>query len=240
MNSIHFAIVLALASTTTIAAKAPNDANDVFVQGRSMIVASHNQATTAHGAQAVNEAAAAAVIDALETRFDGQSVQFRLDEVRSERESLRDLVLHGRGEIRFEADGTWLPITFDALYDTDTQAVQSPSITLGAQFTPRNDKTLPLDGLKARVDKALATEFAGQQVNFDLQNAQADQATATTIATKFAGDNVDLVLAIATPAATRAASCPDAIVMSEPAVCTSCITAGTPEPLPATSSRSRS
>ena len=171
MNSIHFAIVLALASTTTIAAKAPNDANDVFVQGRSMIVASHNQATTAHGAQAVNDAAAAAVIDALETRFDGQSVQFRLDEVRSERESLRDLVLHGRGEIRFEADGTWLPITFDALYDTDTQAVQSPSITLGAQYAPRNDKTLPLGGLKARVDKALATEFASQQVSFDLQQA---------------------------------------------------------------------
>ena len=41
----------------------------------------------------------------------------------------------------------------------------------------------------------------GETVNFDLQNAQADQATATTIATKFAGDNVDLVLAIATPAA---------------------------------------
>lgn len=41
----------------------------------------------------------------------------------------------------------------------------------------------------------------GETVNFDLQNAQADQATATTIATKFLGDNVDLVLAIATPAA---------------------------------------
>ena len=41
----------------------------------------------------------------------------------------------------------------------------------------------------------------GENVTFDVQNAQGDQSTATSIANKFASDGVDLVLAIATPAA---------------------------------------
>ncbi|MFS8630818.1 MAG: BMP family ABC transporter substrate-binding protein, partial [Bacillales bacterium] len=39
----------------------------------------------------------------------------------------------------------------------------------------------------------------GDNVTFDVQNAQGDQSTATSIANKFASDGVDLVLAIATP-----------------------------------------
>lgn len=46
---------------------------------------------------------------------------------------------------------------------------------------------------------------AGLQAEFDEQNAQGDQATATSIATKFATDGKDLVLAIATPTAQAAA-----------------------------------
>lgn len=41
----------------------------------------------------------------------------------------------------------------------------------------------------------------GENVTFDYQNAQGEQATATSIANKFASDKVDLILAIATPAA---------------------------------------
>ena len=46
-----------------------------------------------------------------------------------------------------------------------------------------------------------ALEAAGLSVTYDEQNAQGDQATATSIATKFASADLDLVLAIATPAA---------------------------------------
>ncbi len=42
-------------------------------------------------------------------------------------------------------------------------------------------------------------------VTFDVQNASGDAANAATIATKFVNDNVDLILAIATPAAQAAA-----------------------------------
>lgn len=45
----------------------------------------------------------------------------------------------------------------------------------------------------------------GEQINLDLQNAQADQATLTAIATQFGQDGKDLVLAIATPSGQSAA-----------------------------------
>lgn len=41
----------------------------------------------------------------------------------------------------------------------------------------------------------------GETVTFDEQNANGEQATAVTIASKFAGEGLDLVLAVATPAA---------------------------------------
>ncbi|MBL3699621.1 ABC transporter substrate-binding protein [Leucobacter luti] len=45
----------------------------------------------------------------------------------------------------------------------------------------------------------------GETVEFDVQNANGEQATAVTIAQTFATSNVDLVLAVATPAAQAAA-----------------------------------
>ncbi len=168
MKHIQLAILIALAGSAAVAAQAPQD---MLVQGRSVDTSAHGQTTTAEAAQAINDATAAAIIGALQSRFDGQNVQFRLGDVLSERASLRDIALHGRGEIRFDASDAWLPISFDALYDTDTQSVQSPSITLGAQHVARTGKNLPLDGLQRRVGEALSTEFSSQQVSFDLQQA---------------------------------------------------------------------
>lgn len=45
----------------------------------------------------------------------------------------------------------------------------------------------------------------GEQVTYDFQSAQGDMNTATSIAQKFTGDKVDLILAIATPTAQAAA-----------------------------------
>lgn len=44
------------------------------------------------------------------------------------------------------------------------------------------------------------TEKLGKNVEFDLQNAAGDSATCATIATQFVNDNVDLIMANATPA----------------------------------------
>ena len=48
-------------------------------------------------------------------------------------------------------------------------------------------------------------------VVYDMQNAQGDMANATTIAQKFVGDNVDLILSIATPTSQAAAKATDTI-----------------------------
>ena len=60
-----------------------------------------------------------------------------------------------------------------------------------------------LDAAREGFKQALAD--AGLDVSYDEQNAQGDQATATSIATTFAGDDLDLVLAIATPTAQASA-----------------------------------
>lgn len=56
-----------------------------------------------------------------------------------------------------------------------------------------------LDNATAGFKRAL--EEAGLQVEYDEQNAQADQNNVQTIATNFVGDNVDLIFANATPSA---------------------------------------
>lgn len=56
-----------------------------------------------------------------------------------------------------------------------------------------------LDAAREGFKQAFAD--AGLDVTYDEQNAQGDQATATSIATTFAGDDLDLILAIATPTA---------------------------------------
>lgn len=56
-----------------------------------------------------------------------------------------------------------------------------------------------LDAAREGFKQALAD--ADLEVSYDEQNAQGDQSTATSIANTFAGDDLDLVLAIATPTA---------------------------------------
>ncbi len=60
-----------------------------------------------------------------------------------------------------------------------------------------------LDAARDGFKKALAD--AGVKATYDEQNAQGDQATATSIASKFNSGGVDLVLAIATPTAQASA-----------------------------------
>ncbi len=57
-----------------------------------------------------------------------------------------------------------------------------------------------LDAARRGFQDALTAE-GWENVTYDIQNAQGDMATATTIGRKFVGDRVDLILAIATPTA---------------------------------------
>lgn len=77
---------------------------------------------------------------------------------------------------------------------TDTAAPQSFKIGIN-QLVQHEALDAAAKGFKD------ALKEAGLDVTYDEQNANGEQGTAVTIAQKFAQDNLDLVLAIATPAA---------------------------------------
>ncbi|MEF9979508.1 MAG: hypothetical protein RR834_13555, partial [Thermomonas sp.] len=150
----------------------------ILVEGHSNDPMAAENTVDARILASMDDATAAALIGALETRFAGRDVALRMGEVSSERASLRDIALRGNAQIRFGEDAAWLPISFEALYDTDTQAVLSPSITLegtgvaGAKPALAKPALVPLPGLQAQVTEAMANEFASQRVDVSLQHAR--------------------------------------------------------------------
>ena len=174
INRTAIAAMLALVLVGAVAAQAstPAGVQPTLVEGHS-----HDRAAAANGIDSrilasMDAATAAALIGALETRFEGREIALRMGEVQGERASLRDIALHGTGQIRLGADAAWLPIRFEALYDTDTQAVLSPSIVLEGKGVAATSPTLPLPGLQAQVNAAMGDEFASQQVDVSLQQAR--------------------------------------------------------------------
>lgn len=173
MHRAGLAIILGIATLSGIAADR-NGSLPVLVEGKALPQAVPVALPTdVKAQQAIDAATAAALIGALQTRFEGQPVELKLGDVISERVSLRDLALNGEASIRFNGAQTWLPIRFQALYDTTAQTVESPNIILGAslaQAKPAAD--LPLTKLQAQVDAAMGSEFLSQDVEFRLGQAR--------------------------------------------------------------------
>ena len=173
LNRIAIAVALGLVMAGAVVAQAgtPTAPNPVVVEGHSNDPEAAVNVIDSRILASIDDATAAALIGALETRFAGRQVALRMGAVESERASLRDIALKGSGQIRLGQDAAWMPIRFEALYDTDTQAVLSPAIVLegtGVATAPK----LPLPGLQAQVVAAMGDEFASQQVDVSLQKAQ--------------------------------------------------------------------
>jgi hypothetical protein len=170
INRTAIAVTLAMVLAGAVAAQA---GTPMTVEGHSHDRAAAGNALDARILTAMDDATAAALIGALETRFADRDVALRMGDVSSERASLRDIALHGNAQIRLGQDAAWLPISFEALYDTDAQVVLSPSITLeGSSVADPRPAALPLPGLQARVTEAMSSEFASQQVDVSLQQAR--------------------------------------------------------------------
>lgn len=164
------AAMLAMVMVGAVAAQA---GTPMLVQGHSNDAVAAGNAIDARILTSMDAATAAALIGALETRFAGRQVELKMGEVASERASLRDIALEGDAQIRIGRDAAWLPIRFEALYDTDTQTVLSPSIVLeGAGNATATAAALPLPRLRAQVVEAMADEFASQHVDVTLRKAQ--------------------------------------------------------------------
>lgn len=170
-TAIAAALALVMAAAVVAQAGTPTTPNAVVVEGHSNDRAAAGNVIDSRIRASIDDATAAALIGALETRFAGREVALRMGDVESERASLRDIALKGTAQIRLGQDAAWMPIRFEALYDTDTRAVLSPAIVLegaGVAAAPR----LPLPGLQAQVSQAMSNEFASQQVDVSLQKAR--------------------------------------------------------------------
>jgi hypothetical protein len=171
----HAALALALLLGSSLGANAlatqdkPADktVDKTFVTAKSLDTSASKQGVDTIALQAINDAAAAAVIGALATQLDGD-VQFKLGTIDSSRVSLRDMALDGHGLVRLDGDSPWMPIRFQALYDTDTQTVESPAITFVGEHAPAQLDKAVAKQLDVQVDRKLAAEFAQQPVAFDM------------------------------------------------------------------------
>jgi hypothetical protein len=143
--------------------------NKTYVTAKSLDKSASKQGVDTIALQAINDAAAAAVIGALATQLEGD-VQFKLGTIDSSRVSLRDMALDGHGLVRLDGDSPWMPIRFQALYDTDTQTVESPAITFVAGHARDPLDKAVAKQLDAQVDRKLAAEFAQQPVAFDMDS----------------------------------------------------------------------
>jgi len=175
MNRLGIALLLTVAAMGASAGVGYSNKQAVLVEGKGVAAVPPNAGLTedARAQQAIDAATAAALIGALQSRFEGYDVQLRLGDVRSTRVSLRDMSLHGEASMRLGNTESWLPIRFDALYDTTDQAVLSPNIVLGATLaTAQSADSLPLKALQARVDQAMGSEYASNKVDFSLADAR--------------------------------------------------------------------
>jgi hypothetical protein len=148
---------------------ADQTAAKTYVTAKSLDKSASKQGVDTIALQAINDAAAAAVIGALATQLEGD-VQFKLGTIDSSRVSLRDMALDGHGLVRLDGDSPWMPIRFQALYDTDTQTVESPAITFVAGHARDPLDKAVAKQLDAQVDRKLAAEFAQQPVAFDMDS----------------------------------------------------------------------
>ena len=177
MNRLGIALLLAAAAVGASASANVGQArkHTPLVEGRGIAVVASDAGLSedARAQQAIDAATAAALIGALQSRFEGYPVELRLGDMRSQRASLRDIALEGEASMRLGTDEAWLPIRFEALYDTTEQTVLSPNIVLGATLaSTRSAEDLPLRGLQARVDRAMGEEYASNKVAFSLAGAR--------------------------------------------------------------------
>lgn len=93
-------------------------------------------------------------------------------------------------------------------------APETPAASVETPAAPEGGKTFRVGVIQLTQHAALdaacegfveGLKASGLNVEIDVQNAQGEQAICATIATKFVNDGVDLMLAIATPAAQAAA-----------------------------------
>lgn len=132
------------------------------------------------GDEAMDSAAAAAVIGAVTRQFGEREVGVKLDTVAVVVASLRDRDVSGSGRLQIGDDETWIPFRFTALYDTTETSVSHPYLVIG---DVQDGKTVGVDSkiamsLSGKVDAALKNDFAQQPVRLRMDRVRTSSAGA--------------------------------------------------------------
>ena len=84
------------------------------------------------GDLAMDDAVAASLVGAITLQFPKHKVEVKLDKVDVAPLSLRDRAVSGEGRVRIGNDDAWIPLAFNALYDTQDTVVTQPQLVFGS------------------------------------------------------------------------------------------------------------
>ena len=139
----------------------------------------HLPETRAEGREAIDAAAAAAVVGAISGQFGERKVQVKLDHVDATPNSLIESDVSGNGRLLIgdAGDDDWLPFRFACLYDTATATASAPRLLIGGEIPGQSldaDSTVARE-LREQVQARLQAEFQQQPVRFSLDSAAATE-----------------------------------------------------------------
>lgn len=130
------------------------------------------------GDVAMDDAVAASLVGAITLQFPRHKVEVRLDQVDVAPLSLRDRAISGEAHVRIGNDEAWIPLAFNALYDTQDAVVTQPHLVLGndapSRLLPQGSAMVL--GLSQQLNRALASEFGQQPVEMRIDHASASPA----------------------------------------------------------------
>lgn len=137
------------------------------VEGRALDATPESRVEAAQG---IDAAVAAALIGAIVAQFAERKVEVKLDRLRTDPVSLVDLAVTGDGRLRIGDDEEWLPLRFEALYDSVTASVVQPRLTVGGDGAGEVIAVGSSLGrqLQARVTDRLHQEFIDQPARLRL------------------------------------------------------------------------
>ena len=130
------------------------------------------------GDLAMDDAVAASLVGAITLQFPKHKVEVKLDKVDVAPLSLRDRAVSGEAQVRIGAEADWLPVAFNALYDTQDAVVTQPHLVFGsdAPSTMLSSQSPLLRDLSRQVNRTLAAEFGQQPAEMRIAHASTSPA----------------------------------------------------------------
>ena len=126
----------------------------------------------------MDDAVAASLVGAITQQFPKHKVEVKLDKMDIAPLSVRDRAVTGEGRVRIGSDNAWIPLAFNALYDTQDSVVTQPRLVFGsdapASMLPRQSALMR--GLAQQVNRAIATEFGQQAAEMRIEHASSSPA----------------------------------------------------------------